>query len=423
MSLLQNTYLIPVFFFLLVTQGCAQQSVVQSSPPVKLVPSGECTIDKNSLAGTTYQSQKIEFSDPVSGNTIWRLTNDGAEHAVTHSLQDQSGRETYQWSPDGTKICYAKTGHPWKPDGFYFVDVLSGTETYVGPGSRSGACAFGKLTNELFVGYGRQSNTVRESEVRGYDLSSFNCRVVTDFPEGYVGQLTLNSDGSHMGIHLITGPPGVWYGDDRYTFEYVILDVRDSSILPNWQIDNTPDENARGDAFYWHLSDPDYVRAVRNGELGIWNIHTLERIPASSMTMVGTAGIPSAHGCWSADGQLWFWSNGHVDCHPRDFGTELATRIVIERNGALYFSEIWNFLVSPDNLLKTERPPPWDANALLALTYSANASHFGHPHTQFSSDGKYVAFISDMGNTLQATPPGGVNPGANSTDLFVVVMP
>jgi len=96
---------------------------------------------------------------------------------------------------------------------------------------------------------------------------------------------------------------------------------------------------------------------------------------------------------------------------------------VIERLGALYFSEILNFLVSPDDLLKTERPPPWDPDALLALTYGENASHVGHPHTQFSNDGKYVAFITDMGNTLRGTPPGGVNPGASSTDLFVVVMP
>ncbi len=423
MSLRQNTYFVPLLLIFLTAQGCAEQSVVQSIPPAKLVPSGECTSGEDVLAGTTYPSQKIEFSDPVSGNTVWRLTNDGAEHGVTHSLQDQSGRETYHWSPDGTKICYAKTRHPWKPDGFYFVDVKSGTETFVGPGSRTGACTFSKTTNELFVGYGRQSSTEKHSEVRSYDLSSFDCKVLAQFPEGIAGQLSLNSDGTYMGVHLSTSSPGIRYGDDRYTFEYVILDTRDASPHPNWQIDGVPDEIAQGDAFYWHPSDPDFVRAVRDGELGIWDIHTLKKTPTSSMTMVGSKYIPVAHGCWSADGQVWFWSNGHVDCHPQDIAAELDTRIVIERQGALYFSAIRNFLVSPDDLLETERPPPGDPDALLALTYGANASFLGHPHTQFSNDGKYVAFITDMGNTLRGTPPGGVNPGANSTDLFVIVMP
>lgn len=424
MSLRQNTCLVPVLFFLLLAQGCTWLSVVQSRPPAQLVPSGECTSDENSLVGTTYPSQKIVFTDPISGNAVWRLTTDGAEHAVLHSLQDQSGRETYQWSPDGENLCYAKTGHPNKPDGLYIIDVHSGTETYIGSGTRSGgACTFSKSANEIFVRYGHESNTEKWSEIRSYDLSSFDCRVVTKFPGASVGQLSLNSDGSYMGVHLNTGPPGVQYGDDKYTFEYVILDMRDGSFHSNWQVDGIPDEIANGDGFYWHQSDPNYVRAVRNGERGIWNIHTLEKISTSTMIMVGSRYIPSAHGCWSADGRVWFWSNGHADCHPQDYGTELDTRIVIERLGALYFSEIRNFLVNLDDLLKTERPPPGDPDALLALTYGANASYTGHPHTQFSNDGKFVAFISDMGNTSRGTPPGGVDPDPRSTDIFVVVMP
>ena len=408
-------------------QGCSWWPFFQSAPadaPGEQVASNKaCTIGVSRLSGTTYPSQKIEFADPVSGNSVWRMTTDGAQHGVTHSLQDQTARETYQWSPDSAKICYTKTGHPSKPDGFYFADVVSGVETFVAPGPRLGACAFSKSSNELFVGYRNGSRNGRQSEVHAYDLDSFGCRVVAEFPEASVGQLSLNADGTLMGVHLITSQPDVPYGDSAYTFEYVIMDVRDSSMLPKWQVDGVPDETAQGDAFYWHPSDPDRVRAMRDGERGIWNVHTLEKTRTSSMTIVGSRYIPSAHGCWSMDGKVWFWSNGHVDCYPQDVGTGLATRIVIERNGALYFSEMWNFIVSIDDLLKTERPPPWDPNALLALTYGANAMYLGHPHTQFSNDGRYVAFISDMGNTVSGSPEGGKDPRPHTTDLFVVVMP
>ena len=383
----------------------------------------KCTAGIDPLVGKSYPSQKIEFADPVSGNEVWRLTTDGAQHAVLHSFQDQSGRETYQWSPDGTKLCYAKTGHPDKPNGIYIIDIFSGVETYFGPGSRTGACAFGNTANELFVQYGEKTETARWSEIRRYSISSLDCRVIRKFRKGSVGQLSLNTDGTYMGVHLITSPPDVNYGDDEFTFEYVIVNIQDGSLHPNWRLDGTADELANGGAFYWHQSNPDYVRALRDGERNIWNIHTLEKIPARSMTMVGTNKIPPGHGCWSADGRVWFRSNGHPDCHPQDYGTGLDTRIIIERLGALYLSEIRNFLVSPNDLRTVERPPPGDPDALLVLTYGANATHLGHPHTQFSDDGKYVAFVSDMGNTSAGTPPGGVDRGPFTTDIFVAVIP
>ena len=74
-----------------------------------------------------------ESSSPTlnPSNTVWRLTTDGALHGASHSLQDQSGRETYQWAPDGQRICYTKTGHRGKPNGFYVMDVESGEETFI----------------------------------------------------------------------------------------------------------------------------------------------------------------------------------------------------------------------------------------------------------------------------------------------------
>lgn len=82
-----------------------------------------------------------------------------------------------------------------------------------------------------------------------------------------------------------------------------------------------------------------------------------------------------------------------------------------------------NFLESPRDLLKTARPPPGDPQALLALTYGANKSFLGHPHTQFSNNGQFVAFISDMGDTRLGKPPGEVDPRPHTTDLFIVVKP
>ena len=46
------------------------------------------------VPGTIYPSMKTVFSDPVSGNEVWRMTTDGAQHGLVNAMGDQSSESS-----------------------------------------------------------------------------------------------------------------------------------------------------------------------------------------------------------------------------------------------------------------------------------------------------------------------------------------
>ena len=68
----------------------------------------------------------------------------------------------------------------------------------------------------------------------------------------------------------------------------------------------------------------------------------------------------------------------------------------------------------------------WDGALYTAANRLATHYHYSkqtglvHCHPQFSPDGRYVLFTSDVTNTAAGTPPGGHDHDGDSADLFVV---
>src|SRR3990172_7669134 len=85
--------------------------------------------------GTKYPSQKITFTDPLTGRVVWRMTTDGATLGAIHGAAGDQSSESRSWSPDSTKIVYSKYNHDpaIKPVGVYMMDTLTGVETFLAP--------------------------------------------------------------------------------------------------------------------------------------------------------------------------------------------------------------------------------------------------------------------------------------------------
>jgi hypothetical protein len=381
-----------------------------------------CFAARSDKIGTTYPSQKVAFKDPVSGKTVWRMTVDGTQKKALNNISDSSGMEGDKFSPDGTKICYAKTGHNEKPDGFYVMDLVSGEETYVGPTGdlRWGACVFSKTTNELFYMYvyNGSSTMGKFGEIRGVNLSTLSTRLLRKLPDVNAGNIgmSLNRDGSYLATKVGVGEGGAAYVNSKVYV--VILKTSDGTEHPNWKYDqSTPDMSEAGDHPYWHPTKNNAVRTYRDGVLKIWNIDTLaaEQKP---IFMGEADNLYGAHNCITVDGAIQFHTWGHADCHPLDAGKGENTRAVLDRRQAEYpylyvtaFKNAAGYGVYPATLADV---------VAVHYNYATGTHNYAHAHPHFSRNGKYVLFASAVNNTVAGTPPGGADNDTYTVDLFVV---
>lgn len=379
--------------------------------------------------GTTYPPQKIVFQDPLTSRTVWRLTVDGTQQGALNTLRDASGMEANQFAPDNKRICFSKKNHGNKPAGYYVMDILTGVETYVGPGTNSWAmCAFSKNSNELFFAYFNSgtSSTTRWMEVRAVNLTTFSTRVLRRFAGAFGGPyLSVNADGTYLavGFRVPNGDPADFVDDPVY---HIILKTSDGSEHPNWTYDvATPDEYNAGGFPYWHSTDPRVVRLYRDQVLAIWNVDTLAKLPSPVFAGAATT-LMGAHSCWTVDNAIHYYSKGsaHPDCHPLDAGKGENTRVVLDRatDGYPYL-----YVTAMKNAASPGVYPAGTTD-VVALHYTYNKAingdvRYGHPHPHFSRDGKYILWATPVTNLSQGSPPGGVNTvSPYKSDLFVVVL-
>jgi Tol biopolymer transport system component len=368
--------------------------------------------------GTQYASQKAVFTDPVSGRTVWRMTTDGTQYNALNHIRDASGMEANSFSPNGTKICYIKTSHPAKPDGYYVMDVESGFETYVAPAGNDhwGACEFSKTSNELFHFYVDIGETRASSwaELRAVDLATYTVRTVKRFPEAKAAYgLTVNRDGSYIAVFVGVGQPKASYKENEV---HVVVLQPSGREHPNWKYNplDPPDTTGAGDHPYWSPVDSKVLRVHRDGKHEIWNIDTLATI--QHPMLVGEPGFHKAHACWTADGAVFFRTWGHADCHPLDVGLGDRTRVALDRASQPYI------YVTRMRNANGYRVIPAGTSDVVAVHYGSEKLNSSHAHPHWSRDGKYLLFASDVTNTSLGTPPGGGDQNPNSVDLFIVPM-
>ena len=372
--------------------------------------------------GTTYPSQKISFTDPVTNRTVWRMTVDGTQHGALNNISDASGMESDKFAPNGNTFCYAKTGHPSKPNGFYVMNVSTGIETYVAPigNSRWGACTFSKTSNELFVVHTQKGTSIQTTwtEVRAINLSTYAVRVLRRYQGGTGGndKLSVNKDGTYIAFGFAVADPNDTDYRDNPVYN-VILKTSDGSEHPQWRFDPaSPDDDQAGDFPYWHPVNPKGIRWERNGVLKIWDIDTLSILP--NPTFMGeTSSLYEAHNCQTVDGAIQFHTWGHADCHPLDVGKGPDTRAVIDRRQA---NAPYIYITAFKDADGYGSYPPDSDRVAVHYNYADGTHNYAHSHPHFSRDARYVLFSSAVNNTTAGTPPGGADSDTMTVDLFVI---
>src|SRR3990172_7860280 len=132
------------------------------------------------IPGTQYPSQKIVFTDPVTGRTVWRMTTDGATLSATHGAAGDQSSESRSFSPDSTRIVYSKhsmtSGN--KPQGVYMMDVITGVETFLAPSERFAQPVWSRDgSNEVYY-YDRPDNSPRL--VRAVNTVTYAARTIIE---------------------------------------------------------------------------------------------------------------------------------------------------------------------------------------------------------------------------------------------------
>lgn len=352
--------------------------------------------------GDQYPSMKTVFSDPKSGNEVWRMTTDGAQHGVTNAMGDQSS-ESSSWSPDSRRICYWKKGNGYRPTGVYMMDIASGSETYLAPAESNvhGGQIFSRDGAEVYYYHAVSTGTY---DVRAVNTSTFAVRtIVGSLAMSSPQKITQNADGSYIAIHQ--------WGEPKTTG---IVNPHTGEFHPQWRWDNGL---AGEDGSQWHPSDPDIIFAVR-GTKAVRNINTLEVINPG---YIGDISHSSWHpnGNWIVNSKVYEIASatvigeakypGHPNINPADASLDWQARMVMDAQVYLFVMTIRDFV---------DHNFPKDASRIWVTHYSTETLNHAHPHPHFSPDGRYILWQSDVDNLSAGTPPGGQG-GPDQIDLFI----
>jgi hypothetical protein len=363
------------------------------------------------VAGTVYPSQKVVFTDPLSGRTVWRMTTAG-----THRMPGDQTQESHSFSPDSTRLVYQKTDDPARPNGVYTMDLATGVETLVVPGSPWHASPiYSRDGTEVYYFVRPSSSSLQIKAAR--TTAPWTQRTLATLAAEWQEKLAINSTGSRLSASVrLTG--------DNASWRIVVLDPATGAFLAGW----TTSGPSADDGAAWSPTDPDLVCASRNGRgvEKIWNVVTLQSY----------ASCVSAHAAWHPNGQ-WYVDQGYVrdaltgvaiipgtgvyPIHHNINPTEAALGV-----DATLLSDDRDWFSSNTGRPRLYRPTLRQlatgnyrpASALLAVHYSKMQSNSGHVHAQWSPNGAYVAWQSDLQDLRDGTPPGGTSGQA----IFVLPM-
>lgn len=361
--------------------------------------------------GTEYPSQKLIFPDPLTGQTIHRLT---VSSAGSHAAPSDQSSEASAWHPDNRSITYAKTGVPSRTDGVYRMDTDSGKEIYLAPAPWGSAPTWSRDGAEVYYNT-RSGSSLVVKAVRA--TSPYTVRtVVTVTGTQWQEKITVNADGSLISVH-----PKMNNG----SYRNVILNPATGAILPQWQ----PSSSVTGDdGVVWSPTDPKRVCAKRGSEAKAFHVDTLEALKG---------GCWPAHSAWHP-GQPWFFTpayltdlvtgqvtgtgaySPHPNFAPSDGALGMEARLVLDESRSMFNNSGRPRLYICTLTQVFQRPGDWRQPACLAAThYSSYGSNSAHPHPTFSRNAQRLLWMTDLKDTRDGAPPGGIG---NSVDLFMLVL-
>jgi hypothetical protein len=291
-------------------------------------------------------------------------------------------------------------------------------ETFVAPAPWYGQPVFARDgSNEIYF-YDKPSG--QQLQVRAVSLSNYTVRtVVTLTGAQWQEKLEVNADGS-----LISAHPRM--SDNAFR---TVIFTPQGTVLGNWGL-NGP---ASDDGGQWHPTDPRRIVASRSGTAAMWHVDSLSR---STLT-----GMWPAHSALHPNG-LWFFTTAylkdigtgqdviagtgmepiHPNINPAEASLGADARVTADDRdwfgGGTGRPRL--YLPSLQQLTTAARSGNWRvASALAAAHYSRMGNSYGHVHAQWSWDGRYVLWQSDVMDLRDGTPPGGAG-RSGATDLFVL---
>jgi len=364
--------------------------------------------------GTQYPSQKIVFTDPLTGKTVWRMTTDGSRLGTKHGAAGDQSSESRSFSPDSTKIVYSKydTNSGSKPVGVYLMDIFSGIETFLAPSVWYAQPIFARDGSEEVYYYDRSGG---ELVVRAVSTQTYAVRTIVMLNGAtWQEKIEVNADGSLISSHPVIG------GTSR-----TVVFTPQGQFHANWGLSG----GGRGDGAVWHPSDPKRVVAERSpGGEKIWHVDTLATTPPAlsnyhsslhpngvwHLTQGYLTNIETGASVTSGGGMYPY----HPNINPAQASLGLDAQVAVDDRRwdsipgrpRLYLPTIRR-LLSISNAI-------WASNdsSLAAVHYSSMANNYAHVHAHWSWDGQYVLWTSDVADLRDGSPPGGTGGG---TDLFI----
>ena len=396
-----------------VAAGCANQQITADAP------------------GTTYPSMKLQYTDPHTGRTAYRLTTDAAAELMSHGFSDQS-HESSNWSPDSKSICYIKVRKPGctspKPEGVYMMDISTGVETFLAPSEATTyhGCIFSGNGREVFYYYKVGEEAY---EVRAVNVKTFAVRVLNTLsPCMRPKTITINCDGTYIAVHQ-------WAPDNTPKLKNTaILSTSTGEFHPNWLWENT---HKADDGSIWSRTDPKLILA-RKGETKIYNIDTMATMPSNGRAIAHSAWIPNGkwHLCGNraatctlvditkpaGDNLLARFSEervtggAHPFPHPLDADKDMDTRMVIDCGWTDKSENSGLYVITLAQMINEDwRTTP---GRMWVSSFSSRTKHDAHAHPHFSPDGKYILWQSDSAATDLGAIPGPVG-GESKIDLYM----
>ncbi|MBI4597681.1 MAG: PD40 domain-containing protein [Candidatus Omnitrophica bacterium] len=377
------------------------------SPPVV----GPPVIVSADPPGTTYPSQKRVFADPQTGQTVWRLTSDGAAKGIAHRLSGiGAGRGVF--SPDSTAIVYAAFGQPTlRPDGVYLMELASGAETFLAPAPPYAAPVF---AND---GSGEVYYFANTGQIRAVNTATFASRLILAVADAQaVSVIGVNADGRRLLATIKRG--GDWH---------VVVVTPAGELHPQWTIGVSVSAD---DQASWSPTDPALICAVRTGA---WEDQHIQRID----TLEVLSPCVTSYGSWHPNGR-WFFSPTRlteiatgaevtpganepgvpIDINPAEASLDVNAHVVHEGSpAARAYTGPRLYVPSLQDMIAAARGGDGLVPSAFAASHYHAAEADGLPlSARWSPDGQRIVWQSNISDLRDGAPPGGTH----GVDLFVL---
>lgn len=379
------------------------------------------------------------------------MTTIGKQFGTQVVLGQDAAQENTQWSTDSRRLTFSVGCNSRYPKGVYMVEIESGVITYLAGTGNSTYTTNSRFhngnPNEVIYFYavkGRTADTSRV-EVRAVNTTNYNSRTIATYQQAFdANAMSQSADGKWLGLVLHSGNPTARWGDSNYLAQNVILNLQTGQDNPRWNFSTDPSRNGaqpiniqKSDGAYWnpvHASkvwtvrwkDGDWRRVYSDVETGQEISHSFgtahSGVHPNGEYIIGDWGIrDQANNCLSPQcGQGTPYRtklHAFVDPSARNEGFNAEVVMDGESNGLIYrmtFAEIRD-----NTFVENARNRSNVAGTFFGTSFEPGGRAL-HPHIQYSPNGRYLAWMSNIRAPQKSAAPGPNDNNMTTGDIFVL---